>query len=105
MIEIRRLGRSALDVPVVGMGTWSTFDVRGDRDEAQARAVIDCALENGCTVRLIADVWRSRAVLGAALEGREGALIATKVWTPSAEEGRRQAARALRFFGGRIDLY
>jgi aryl-alcohol dehydrogenase-like predicted oxidoreductase len=45
-------------------------------------------------------------VLGASLRGRrDEALVATKVWTSSAEEGRTQAERALRFFGGRIDLY
>jgi len=45
-------------------------------------------------------------VLGLALEGRrDRALIATKIWTPSAAEGEAQARRALAYFGGRIDLY
>jgi aryl-alcohol dehydrogenase-like predicted oxidoreductase len=45
-------------------------------------------------------------VLGAALEGRrDTALVATKVWASSGAEGRAQAARALGFFGGRVDLY
>jgi diketogulonate reductase-like aldo/keto reductase len=40
------------------------------------------------------------------LEGRrEQALIATKVWTPSAREGREQIARALEWYGGRVDVY
>src|SRR3954469_22401657 len=44
--------------------------------------------------------------LGEALSGRrEEAFIATKIWTPSAEEGRRQAERALAWYGGRVDLY
>jgi diketogulonate reductase-like aldo/keto reductase len=45
-------------------------------------------------------------VLGLALEGRrDQALVATKVWTSSAAEGQDQATRALRYFGGRADLY
>src|SRR5262249_32041497 len=45
-------------------------------------------------------------VLGLALEGRrDQALVASKVWTPSAAEGEAQAQRALAYFGGRIDLY
>ena len=31
--------------------------------------------------------------------------MATKVWTPSAADGRAQIERALSFFGGCIDLY
>jgi aryl-alcohol dehydrogenase-like predicted oxidoreductase len=36
-IEQRTLGRtSGLAVPAVGMGTWQTFDVRGDEAVAEA---------------------------------------------------------------------
>jgi aryl-alcohol dehydrogenase-like predicted oxidoreductase len=45
-------------------------------------------------------------VLGESLRGRrDEALIATKVWTPSAEEGEAQIQRALGYFGGRVELY
>jgi diketogulonate reductase-like aldo/keto reductase len=45
-------------------------------------------------------------VLGSAVRGRRDAtLIATKIWAQAAEEGRRQAERALRLFDGRVDLY
>ncbi len=45
-------------------------------------------------------------VLGQALEGRRAeTLVATKVWTRGVEEGRVQIERALRLFGGRVDLY
>jgi aryl-alcohol dehydrogenase-like predicted oxidoreductase len=106
-MEQRALGRSGLMVPVVGMGTWKTFDVRGPQDEAQARAVVDTALEHGSTFFDSSPMYgEAERVLGLALEGRrKQALVATKIWTPSAEEGRRQAARALAFYGGFIDLY
>jgi aryl-alcohol dehydrogenase-like predicted oxidoreductase len=45
-------------------------------------------------------------VLGEALgDRRSEAFVATKLWSHSAVEGRRQVERALRFFGGRVDLY
>ena len=48
---------------------------------------------------------RAEAVLGRALaERRAEALVATKIWTASVPEGRRQFEHQLRFFGGRVDL-
>ena len=106
-MERRALGKSGLTVPVVGMGTWSTFDVRGAAAEANARQVIDRALEAGATFYDSSPMYgESERILGAALEGRrDRAQIATKVWTPSAADGRRQVERALGFYGGHIELY
>ena len=94
-------------MPVVGMGTWSTFDVRGAVEEAHARKVVDVALDHGANFFDSSPMYgEAERVLGAALaDRRDRALIATKVWTPSSEEGRRQAERALAYFGGHIDLY
>jgi aryl-alcohol dehydrogenase-like predicted oxidoreductase len=106
-LATRALGHTGLTVPVVGMGTWRTFDVRGTREEERARQVVDCALDIGATFFDSSPMYgEAERVLGAALEGRrDRAIVATKVWTPSASEGQKQAGRALRFFGGRIDLY
>ena len=106
-VETRLLGHSGLTVPVVGMGTWRTFDVREGRDKQQARAVVAAALRHGANFFDSSPMYgQSERVLGAALDGqRERALIATKVWTASASEGREQAKRSLQVFGGRIDLY
>lgn len=94
-------------MPVVGMGTWRTFDVRGEAAEANARAVVDAALEAGADFFDSSPMYgEAERVLGRALEGRRGeVLVATKVWTESVAEGERQAARSLGFFGDRIDLY
>lgn len=106
-MEMRMLGHTGLRVPAVGMGTWRTFDVRGEAAEANARAVVDAAFEAGATFFDSSPMYgEAERVLGAALEGRRDmALVATKVWTPSTAEGRAQMERALRAFGGWVDLY
>ena len=107
VIERRPFGRTGLMVPAVGMGTWQTFDVSGAAAEARARSVVDAALEAGVNFFDTSPMYgEAERVLGLALEGRrEAALVATKIWTSSAPEARRQAARALAFYGGRIDVY
>lgn len=106
-MEIRTLGQSGLQVPVVGMGTWQTFDVRGAAAEQNARAVVDAALHAGANFFDSSPMYgEAERVLGKAIaDRRDRVLIATKVWTSSAQEGRTQMARALQFFGNRIDLY
>ena len=106
-MEQRALGKSGLTVPVVGMGTWQTFDVRGEAAERNARAVVDAALEEGASFFDSSPMYgQAERVLSEALEGRrDQALVATKVWAGTALEGQAQAARALRWFGGRVDLY
>lgn len=106
-MEERALGDSGLRVPVVGMGTWNTFDVRGSRDEAARRRVVDAALEHGVQLFDSSPMYgEAERVLGSALDGRrDAALVATKVWASTAAEGREQARRALAWFGGGVDLY
>ena len=106
-MEVRELGSSALRVPVVGMGTWNTFDVRGDREERARRRVVDVALDLGARFFDSSPMYgEAERVLGTALEGRrDDALVATKVWASEPAQGREQARRALEWFGGRVDLY
>jgi aryl-alcohol dehydrogenase-like predicted oxidoreductase len=106
-MEERALGRSGVQVPVVGMGTWQTFDVRGERDEAARTQVLDAALAAG--VRMVDSspmYGEAERVLGQALgDRRSGVLVATKVWTPDDDEAERQIQRALGWYGGSVDLY
>jgi aryl-alcohol dehydrogenase-like predicted oxidoreductase len=90
-VEERRLG------PVIGLGTWNTFD--GDVDAA--RIVVDAALEAGCRVFDSSPMYRrAEASLGAALDGRrDGATVATKIWAESVAEGRRQFEAQLGWYG------
>ena len=94
-MERRRLG------PVVGLGTYGTFE----GDVACARAVVDAATAAGTRVFDSSPMYGdAEASLGAALEGRRDATtIATKIWTPGVEEGRRQYRDQRRYFG-RVEL-
>lgn len=103
-MRTRRLG-DGVEVPVVGLGTWQVFDVP-DSEQAMADAVVGALLDSGGTLVDSSPMYgRAERILGRALEGRrEQAYVATKIWTSSAEEGRRQFADQLGFYGGRVDL-
>jgi len=74
-VETRALGQSGLTVPVVGMGTWSTFDVRGARDEAHARVIVETALADGANFFDSSPMCgEAERVLGAALDDRRDRL-------------------------------
>jgi diketogulonate reductase-like aldo/keto reductase len=94
-MEERRLG------PVVGLGTWNTFDT----DAALARAVVGAALDAGVRLVDTSPMYRgAEAALGAALDGRrDDAAVATKIWARSVEEGREQFRRQLGWYG-RIEI-
>jgi aryl-alcohol dehydrogenase-like predicted oxidoreductase len=100
-VERRQLGRSGIAVPVIGMGTWRTFDTDEDR-----RLVVEAAIGSGIDLFDSSPMYgRAEDTLARALEGiRDPAQVATKIWTSSAEEGRTQADHALRLFG-RVDVY
>jgi aryl-alcohol dehydrogenase-like predicted oxidoreductase len=106
-MERRKLGRAGMEVPAVGVGTWQTFDVRGPREEERVERQVTEALEAGADLFDSSPMYgNAERVLGRALEGRrDRAMIATKVWARSVEEGRRQIERALGFFRGRVELY
>lgn len=106
-IERRALGSSGLSVPAVGMGTWQTLDVRGEEAEGRAREIVTEALDAGSRFIDSSPMYgEAERVLSAALGARRPeALVATKVWTPDPDEGAAQVERALRWYGGRVDLY
>jgi aryl-alcohol dehydrogenase-like predicted oxidoreductase len=106
-VEVRRFGRTDLEVPVIGLGTWTVFDVPPVQ-EARARDVVRAAFDAG--VRFVDSspmYGRAEGVLGRALDAlglRASAIVATKIWTPSLLEAEAQLGAQLGFFGGRVDL-
>lgn len=106
-MEHRTLGTSDLQVPVVGMGTWRTFDVRGERAVKNARTIVDTALNEEANFFDTSPMYgAAECILGEALRGRrKQAIIATKIWSPTRSEALSQVKRALSLFDNLIDVY
>ncbi len=94
-MEERRLG------PVVGLGTWHTFD----RNARLAREVVGAALDAGCRLVDSSPMYGgAEASLAALLANRrDRAVVATKIWAPTVEAGREQFRRQLAWFG-RVEI-
>ncbi len=89
---------------VVGLGTWQRLEAAAARDGH--RTLVDAALDQGMRVFDSSPMYGGAEQLLAEALGdrRPEAVVATKIWTSSPEEGRRQLDRALRWFGGRVDV-
>ena len=94
-MEYRRLG-GEVDVPIIGMGTWQTFDVGSDSDLAVRRHIIDECLAHGVTLIDSSPMYgKSEAVIGVTTQSRrEEFVLATKVWTRGKADGEAQIARS-----------
>jgi diketogulonate reductase-like aldo/keto reductase len=94
-MEERRLG------PVVGLGTWNTFD----RNARLAHEVVGAGLDAGCRLVDSSPMYGgAEESLAAALTGRrDEAVVATKIWAPTVEAGREQFRRQVGWFG-RIEI-
>lgn len=104
-METRRFGRTGWEVPVVGLGTWQTFDLAPDQQQI-ADAVLDAVWEAGTRFFDSSPMYgRAERILGRALtDRRPDAIVATKIWTSSATEARAQFADQMEFFGGHVEL-
>ena len=106
-MELRTFGRADLEVPVIGLGTWTVFDVATEAEEGP-RSVVEEAFAAGARLVDTSPMYgRAEEVLGRALQAarvRASAIVATKIWTPSLLEGRRQFGAQLAAFGGRIEI-
>jgi diketogulonate reductase-like aldo/keto reductase len=96
LVEERRLG------PVVGLGTWNTFEA----DERLAADVVEAAAGAGVRFFDTSPMYRgAEQSLASALGDRRGELtVATKIWAQSVDEGREQYRRQLEWYGGRVDV-
>ncbi len=116
-MRYRKLGSSDLEVSEISLGSWLTFGVGVEAD--QARACLDRALGHGINFIDTANIYGRGAAerfLGEALSGRprESYVLATKLYFPMSDEdrglSRRQVEKQLdaslkRLRTDHVDLY
>jgi aryl-alcohol dehydrogenase-like predicted oxidoreductase len=104
-VEERPFGRTGLAVPVIGLGTWATLDLPPPLEHI-AQEVVGQAFDGGTRVVDSSPMYgRAEAVLGRALgERRSEAVVATKIWARSVDEGRGQLQAQTEFFGGHVEI-
>lgn len=106
----RKIPSSGELLPVVGVGTWRTFDVGGKpEDRVPIAEVLRLLFEAGGSVIDTSPMYgAAEAVVGdllAAANTRSKAFIATKVWTSGRDSGIAQMQASLRLLRtDRIDL-
>ena len=105
----RRIPSSGEMLPVVGVGTWLTFDQPPEKRAALGE-VLRILFENGGSMIDSSPMYgASEAVVGellAAAGSRDKAFIATKVWTQGKQAGIEQMRRSMELLrtGPRIEL-
>ena len=106
----RKSPSSGETLPVIGLGSWQTFDVGGAAGErAPLAGVLEAFADLGGTLVDSSPMYgRSEAVIGdlaAGLGLRDRLFLATKVWTSGREAGIRQMETSLaRMKAGKMDL-
>ncbi|MGH2830157.1 MAG: aldo/keto reductase, partial [Actinomycetota bacterium] len=114
-MKSRRLGNDGPEISVIGYGAWEASEHWGTVDEDAIIAAIHAALDAGVNWIDTAEVYgphTSERIVGRAVAGRDGVLIATKVAPAPAgsgfdKDGIRRACEASLARLGRdtIDLY
>jgi diketogulonate reductase-like aldo/keto reductase len=106
----RPIPRTGELLPVIGLGTWQTFDVGPtDTERGPLRQVLSDFIKLGGSVIDSSPMYgRSEAVVGdlaGELNAHKKLFLATKVWTSGREEGIRQMEQSLaKLRASHIDL-
>ena len=109
-MNTRKIPATGEQLPVVGVGTWQTFDVGATPAERAPRAeVLKVLFEAGGSVIDSSPMYgRAEAVVGDLLAeagARAKAFLATKVWTHGRKEGIAQMEQSMkRLRTDKIDL-
>ena len=106
----RTIPKTGESLPVVGVGTWQTFDVGPQAPErAELRQVLELLAQNGGSVIDSSPMYgQAERVVGdltSETGARDNFFFATKVWTSGREAGIRQMEQSFRLMRTeRMDL-
>ena len=109
-MHTRPIPASGEALPVIGLGTWQTFDVGGNAAaQGPLKEVLQALFEAGARVVDSSPMYgSSESAVGELcmqLGICEPLFLATKVWTQGREDGMRQMQRSIeRMRAGRMDL-
>jgi diketogulonate reductase-like aldo/keto reductase len=100
---VRAIPRSGESIPIIGMGTWLTFDIGSSGFEfARRRQVLDAFFAAGGRVIDSSPMYgRAESVVGELLPqvaGSATTFAATKVWTSGSASGVRQINDSMRLW-------
>jgi len=97
---LRPIPSSKETLPVIGLGTWQTFDVGAGPDRAPLREILRRFVELGGRVVDSSPMYgRAESVVGdltAELRLRDKLFVATKVWTSGRDAGTAQMEESFR---------
>jgi diketogulonate reductase-like aldo/keto reductase len=98
---LKRIPSTGEELPAIGLGTWQTFDVRGDPGAlSPLREVVKTFAEAGGRVVDSSPMYgAAESVVGELTGGlglRDKLFMATKVWTHGREQGIRQMEQSFR---------
>lgn len=93
----RQVPASREPVPIIGLGTWRTFDGASEHARAPLASVLDrFAAAGGRLIDTSPMYGQAEEAVGALSAHAPDALIATKVWTRGRADGIAQMERSMR---------
>ena len=97
-MQHRKIPKSGEDLPVIGLGTWRTFDVASERGRIPLGKVLDHFSTAGGRVIDTSPMYgKAEEAIGELQSHVKKPFIATKVWTRGREAGIEQMKRSMRF--------
>ena len=96
-MQSRRIPKTGEELPVIGLGTWKTFDVASERGRRPLIEVLDrFSAAGGRLIDTSPMYGKAEEVVGELKSHVRQPFLATKVWTRGREAGIEQMKRSTR---------